>query len=147
MSLKTCYRRHWIAVLQYYQIMVTHKSNIVQYRNQFSSLIQMQSWASRTSRGNFAPSNCFESICLKHFVYFLLQGMVLFLPSSLELESIFIRPSNVCDNKINKAFCLRQFLKMLNTKNERNYWVHPKNKKRDVKAFLSEMKSESTNFL
>lgn len=126
--------------------MVTHKINIVQHWNQFSSLIQMQGWASRTSRENFAPSNCFESICLKHFVYFLLQGMVLFLRSSLEIESILVWPSNVCDNIMNKAFCSWQFLKMLNTKNERNYWVHPKNEKRNVTAFLSELKFVSIIF-
>lgn len=38
--------------------------------------------------------------------------------------------------------CLWQFLKMSNTKNDSSHWVQTINQMRDVKYFLSELKSE-----
>lgn len=53
----------------------------------------------------------------------------------------------VFDEKIDFALCLRQFLKMWNTKNEQEILGPPINKKRGAMSFLSELKPETKNLL
>lgn len=66
--------------------------------------------------------------------------MTHFASSSWEPELFW--PSNVCDKKIN----VKQFKKMLNTKNERSQWVHDTNKKRDLYLFCQNWNLQSTIF-
>lgn len=53
----------------------------------------------------------------------------------------------VFDEEIDFALCLRQFLKMWNTKNEQETLGPPINKNRGAMSFLSELKSETKNLL
>lgn len=66
--------------------------------------------------------------------------MTHFAPSSWEPELFW--PSNVCDKGIN----VKQFTKMLNTRNEHRQWVHVINKKRDLYLFCQNWNLQPTIF-
>lgn len=48
----------------------------------------------------------------------------------------------MCDKEMNVTLKFWQFLKMLETTNDRKHWVHTINQKSDVIYFLSELKSD-----
>lgn len=66
--------------------------------------------------------------------------MTHFASSSWEPELFW--PSNVCDKEIN----VKQFTKMLKTKNERSQWDHDINKKRDLYLFCQNWNLQPTIF-